>query len=183
MASYGNIAIVDSRSGIIPASIKWFTNSQFSHSLITMPDVLCIPMCIEAAEGGVDFLRWDTEYLNNVNEGYELWMINIDQSIKDTALISVLNDLEVSYGFLQYPYFILRRIFSLFGKDIKSWNNWFRKDGMICSQLCVAYLKACGLERVLAGYGNGSIAPQDLQNIFKAHPELFEKTQSIRLSV
>lgn len=28
---------------------------------------------------------------------------------------------------------------------------------------------------MLAGYGDGAIAPQDLQNIFIAHPELFEK--------
>ena len=93
----------------------------------------------------------------------------------------MLSELETGYGFLQFPWFIWRKLNRLVGRDIKANNNW-DTSGMICSQLCVAYLKACGLEKLLAGYGNGSIAPQDLQNIFIAHPELFEKTESVRLT-
>jgi hypothetical protein len=176
---YGNIVLASTKSGFIPTAIKWMTNSEFCHSFITIPSILGVPMCIEAAEGGVDTTRFDTGYENNQNEGYEVWNIKIDQSIKDAAMVSILNDLEIGYGFLQFPWFIWRKINSIRGIDIKRQDNW-DSNGMICSQLCVAYLKACGLN-VFDGYGQGSLAPQDLQDIFMSHPELFEKVDSVRL--
>lgn len=178
---YGNIVLASTKGQFIPNAIKWFTQSQFSHSFVTTPEILGIPMCIEACEGGVDITEFNLNYLDNPNQGYEVWNIKIDSSIKDEAIKSILVDLEIGYGFLEYPWFIWRRICLFFGKDIKSKNNW-NTDGMICSQLCVEYLKSCGLGNVLAGYGKGSIAPQDLQNIFNAHPELFEKIESVRLT-
>jgi hypothetical protein len=178
---YGNIVLASTKNGFIPNAIKWFTQSQFSHSLVIIPEMLGIPMCIEAAESGVNTVRFDKNYINDVNEGYQVWSVKVGNSVKRDAIKSISNDLEIGYGFLQYPYFIVRRICLLFGKDIKSKNNWFSKDGMICSQLVVAYLTACGLSFVFEGYGLGSIAPQDLQNIFKVHPELFELVESVRL--
>ena len=178
---YGNIVLASTKSGFIPNAIKSFTGSVFSHSFVTIPDILGVPMCIEAAEGGVDTTRFDTGYADNLNEGYQVWNIKVSQEIKDRAIVSILNDLEVSYGFLSYPWFMWRKLNSLLGRDIKAQNNW-SSQGMFCSQLCVEYLKACGLEYVLVGYGEGSIAPQDLQNIFKAHPEVFELEEEVRLA-
>lgn len=177
---YGHIVLADTKSGFIPGAIKWFTKSTFSHSLVTMPDCLGVPMCIEAAEGGVDFTRYDSGYENNDGVGIQVWNIKIDQSIKEAAAKSVLNDLEIMYGFLQYAWFIGRFLLARLGVDIKARKNPIGQ-GMVCSQLCVAYLKACGLEHVLVGYGDGSIVPQDLQNIFLAHPELFEIVEQKRL--
>lgn len=170
---YGHIVLASTKTGFIPNAIKWFTRSNFSHSLITVPDVLSTPMCIEAVEGGVDFARFDTGYVSNSDQSYEVWNIKLDQATKDAAIVSILNDLEILYGFFQYFWFIWRRICLLFGKDIKNQNNW-NTSGMICSQLCVAYLKACHLEYVLKDYGNGSISPQDLKTVFRANPEIFE---------
>lgn len=178
--SYGNIVLANSKSNWISQCIKWFTKSQFSHSFITMPEVLGIPMCIEASGGGVDTCRYDSNYLNNLDEGIQVWEINIDQEIKDQAIKQTINYLEVSYGFLQYPFFIYRKLNNLFGKNIKSQNNW-NTNGMICSQLCVTYLKACGLEDIFKEYGEGSIAPQDLQDIFKSNTDLFKIVEEIRL--
>lgn len=177
---YGNIVLASTKNGFLPNAIKWFTNSRFSHSLVTMPDILNTPMCIEAAEGGVDFTRFDSGYVNNTNEGYQVWNIKINQSKKDKALVSILDDLEISYGYFQYLFFIWRRICLFFGKNIKNKNNWIN-EGMICSQLCVAYLKACGLKKIFKNYGKGAIAPQDLQDIFLAHPDLFEMIEQNRL--
>jgi len=179
--SHGYIVLADTKSGFVPNSIKWITKSQFSHSFVTTPDVLGIPMCIEAAGGGVDYVRFDTGYVNNLGEGYQVWNIKIDQSIKDKAIVSILNDLEVGYGYLEFAWFVWRRICLAFGKDIKDQSNWAVNSGIICSQLCVAYLKACGLLSVLSGYGDGAIAPADLQSIFIAHPEYFELVESVRL--
>jgi len=169
---YGNIVLANTKKGIVQKAIKWFTKSNFCHCLVTTPDILETPMCIEAAISGVDMTRFDVSYQNNPNKSYEIWSINIPQEVKDSAIKSIINDLEVGYGFFQYPWFIWRRINLLFGKDIKAQNNW-HKDGMICSELCVAYLKSCGLEGILFEYGKGSVTPQDLRDIFTSHPSIF----------
>ena len=177
---YGNIVLADTKSGFIVNAIKWFTKSQFSHSFVTMPDILGVPMCIEAAASGVDMTRFDNSYQNNIGEGYQVWQLNLPQDVKDTALKQMLNDLEIGYGHFQYPWFIWRKVNLLFGRDIKKHNNW-NTSGMICSQLCVAYLKACGVGYIFEEYGDGSISPQDLQDIFKVYPGLFTLIESCRL--
>lgn len=176
----GDLVLANSKKGFIQQAIKWFTKSQFCHSFVTMPNLMGFPMCIEASENGVDMTRFDTSYQNNQDQGYQVWSLNIDQDIKDQALKVIINDLEIMYGVFQYPWFIWRKLNLLCGRDIKSKNNWTH-DGMICSQLCVAYLRACGLDSLLEGYGNGSISPQDLQDIFKANPDLFVLSESVRL--
>ena len=178
--SYGNLVLASTKKGIIPNAIKWFTNSVFSHSFVTMPDILGTPMCMDASESGVDMLRFDYGYSDNPGQGYQVWELKLPQNVKDKAIVQILKDLETSYGFLAFPWFVWRKVCRWFGKDVKAQNNW-SQAGMICSQLCVAYLLACGLESVFKGYGTGSIAPQDLQNIFVAHPELFEKIEEVRL--
>lgn len=175
--TYGHIVLANSKTGFIAQAIKWFTKSSFSHSLVIIPEVLDLPMCIEAVEGGVSTCRFDIGYIDNKNQGYEKWSIKIEDALLDQALIIVLNDLEIGYGFLEYPWFIWRAINRFFGRDIKKQNNW-NTDGMICSQLCVAYLKAAGLSDTLTGYGSGSISPQDLHDIFVAHPDIFELVET-----
>ena len=148
--SYGNIVLASSKTGFIQNAIKWFTKSVFSHSLVTMPDVLGISIGIEACEGGVDTVRFDKNYVNDPNQGYQVWNLKVSQDIKDKAIIQLLNELEVGYGFLSYVWFIWRRINFLVGRDVKASNNW-HTSGMICSQLCVAYLNACGLNSIFVG--------------------------------
>jgi len=67
-------------------------------------------MGIEAAEQGVDAVRFDKNYINDPSQGYEVWRINIPQDVKDRAIVSLLNDLEIGYGFFQYPWFIWRKL-------------------------------------------------------------------------
>jgi hypothetical protein len=177
---YGNIVLASSKKGFIQNAIKAFTSSVFSHSLVTMPDVLGMPICIEACEGGVSTVRFDKNYVNDLNQGYQVWRLKISQEQKDKGIIAAVNDLETGYGFLEYPWFIWRRINLWFGKDIKSQNNWYT-GGTICSELCVQYLTACGLGYIFEGYGEGSISPQDLQDVMRVHPELFELVEEVRL--
>lgn len=178
---YGNIVLAGTKKGFVPNAIKAFTGSVFSHSLVTTPDILDIPMCMEAVEGGVDMMRFDLGYSCNQDQGYQVWILKIPQEVKDEAIKKLLSELEVGYGFLAYPWFMWRRLNFLFGKDIKAQNNWCQA-GMICSQLCVEYLRNCGLDYIFKDYGKGSISPQDLQDIFTLHPELFEMSEKVRLS-
>ena len=44
----GNIVLADCKTNnFIVKAIDWFTQSKFSHSFVTMPDLLGCPMCIE----------------------------------------------------------------------------------------------------------------------------------------
>lgn len=170
---YGHIVLSGTKYGFFPNAIKWFTKSKFSHSLVTMPNVLDMPMCAEAADNGVSMVRFDKAYTQNEDQEYEIWKVKIAPECIDAGIKKVADDLETMYGFLQYPWFVWRSICKFFGSDIKHQNNWFT-GGTICSELCVQYLAGCGLAYVLDGYGPGAVTPQDLQDIFKAHPELFE---------
>ncbi len=60
---YGHIVLADTKSGFVPNGIKFITSSQFSHSFITIPDILGTPMCIEAAENGVVIDWWGLRLL------------------------------------------------------------------------------------------------------------------------
>lgn len=177
----GDIVLASTKKGFIPNAIKFFTKSKFSHSFIIMGDLLGVTLCEEADAGGVEVCRFDLNYANNTNEGYEVWTVNLPQAVKDTAIQKIMNELEVNYGFLEYVWFIWRAINKLFGKDIKQQNNWAANSGYICSQLVVQYLKDLGLNQVLVGYGNGSIAPEDLAVIFSAYPNCFTKKESVRM--
>ena len=125
---YGHIVLASTKSGIIPNGIKLFTGSPFSHSLVTIPDILNVPMCIEACEGGVDTCRFDTNYISNPEQAFEVWRINLPQEIKDAAIVTLLNDLEISYGYLQYPFLVYRKLNLVVGRDIKSRDNWFHRE-------------------------------------------------------
>ena len=179
---YGQIVLVDSnvQESWIAPFIQWFTNSPFSHSLVKIPAILNNPMCMEATGGGVDTKKF-SGYQYDPNCGYEVWQLNLPQETIDSAISSLLNELEIGYDYLAYVWFIWRKICSIFGKDIKNQNNWFSNNGLVCSALCVAFLRNCKLDSYLQGYGNGSIVPGDLHNIFSAHPEMFTLVEKVRM--
>jgi hypothetical protein len=180
----GNIVLIQSKKGnnfietFISKAIRFITRSEYSHSLVTLPQLLTCDMCVEAASNGVTMQRFDTTYWTNPTQACDVYeIIGISQDIKDAAAKSILNDLDTSYGYLELPWFIWRALNKAIGRDIKSHNNWCQ-NGDICSWLCTLYLTACGLGYLFEGYGKCSVCPQDLRNIFDANPTLFKKVAS-----
>ena|ERR1700676_5588979 len=174
---YGHVILADTYSGFIPYVIKMVTNSSFSHSLITTPNVLNTPMCMEAASVGVSMLSFEEGYGEQSGEDIRCFEVNVPQEIKDAAIKSSLKLLEKSYGYLELLWFIWRAINQLFRRDIKKQDNW-SQSGLICSELCFEYLKACGLEHLFSAYGNGSISPEDIYRVMKANPDIFIEVTS-----
>ena len=174
---YGHIVLASTKSGVVPSAIKFITKSQYSHSFITAPTIVGLPMCVEAAESGIDMIRFDDAYTQNAAENIEIWEVLISDEMKDKGLVAVFDKLETSYGFLELPWFVWRWMNRLVGRDIKSQNNW-SKNGTICSQLCRIYLTATGLGSLFEGYGKGAVAPQDLSVVMNANPQLFKKVYS-----
>ena len=173
MTNYGHIVLANSKTAWLAQAIKWMTKSNWSHSLLTTPPQFGREMGLEAAMNGISSVPFDLQYRNNSDSGYRVYYVMVDDSIKDAAISTCLNDLESMYGYLEYPWFIWRAINRWFGRDIKSHNNWF-SQGEVCSQLCVKYLTLCKLGQLFDGYGKNTITPQDLQEIINANPKYFE---------
>lgn len=172
MSNYGHIVLANSKKGTVPAIIRYITKSNYSHSLLTIPDIIGIPMCVEAADSGVSMLRFDKGYTENFYQEIQVFSVNIPDSDKDKAIIQCLNSLQLGYGYLELFWFIWRAINKFFGKDIKNQNNWV-ENGIICSELCRMYLTYAGLGKLFKEFGNGSLNAEDLRQIILANPDLF----------
>lgn len=171
--SYGHVVLANSKKEFIASIIKWVTRSNWSHSLFTIPNCCGREMGLEAAGNGVSSIPFDTGYRNNLTQGYRIYAVKVSEEVMDASISKCLDDLESFYGYLDLPWFAWRALNLLFGRDIKSQNNWAYTH-KICSQLVVDYLTGCGLGHIFDGYGRNSICPQDLQIIMDAHPEYFE---------
>ena len=175
--AYGQIVLANTKSGFNHQLLRFFMGVNLTHSLVTVPDLAGLPMCMEAASNGVDATRFDTSYLQNARVQIEIWEVNISDEVKDAGIQAVINKLEVNYGYLELPWFAWRWLNKLFGKDIKNQNNW-SQNGEICSQLVQVYLTGCGLEQLFERYGNCAVHPGDLRNIMQANPKYFTKVFS-----
>lgn len=170
---YGFVCFSYSKNEWIAKAIAWFTKSQWSHSFITVPNILGHEMAMEAAGKGVSMVLFDLAYRNNPNQAYEIYRFNITQDYKDYAILESMDLLETSYGLLEYPWFIWRYLNKAVGRDIKSYNNWSNK-GTVCSELVRLYAQAAGYGHLFDGLGIASASAQDVYEIVLSHPELFE---------
>jgi hypothetical protein len=170
---YGHVCFSYSKNEWIAKAIAWFTKSQWSHTFITIPPTLGKQMVLEAASGGTNPVLFDKAYRNNPSQKYEVYRLKVDKEIIDEAIMKLLEDLQMPYGYLEYPWFVWRSLNRLFGRDIKGQDNWSAKY-RVCSGVTDAFLDNCYLQILSEDYGYNSITAQDLYEIVKANPDLFE---------
>lgn len=175
MSDYGHIVISSNMKDWDAQVIKFFTGSYFSHALLTV-NVLDRLVALEATGKGTSAVPFDIGYESNDGEDYVMFSVNIPQEVKDVAISKCLDDLEKTYGYLELPWFAWRAVCKLFGKDIRSKDNW-SQAGIICSEYASNYLKSCGLQDLFKDFGQGSISAQDVYEICKAHPEVFTEVK------
>lgn len=173
MIEIGSIVLANSKKELVPQIIKFVTRSNWSHSLFIIPACCDKEMGIEAASNGISCVPFKKSYRQDINQGFRVYKLKLQEDIKKKAIATCLDDLESCYGYLDLPWFIWRALNKLFGKDIKKQNNWVNKN-LICSQFCVKYLTECGLGDLFIDYGNNSICCQDLQEIMDSRLDLFE---------
>ena len=154
----------------------YITQGYFSHAFVLTPTVAARMLCIEAEVEGVTASPFDTTYRENLNRDYIVFRVKVKNN--KAGINAVLSKLETGYGFAQMLWFLWRFICAKFGKDIKSQDNWFYKDGTLCSQLASEYLFAAGLSDIFCEYGLGSISPNDIYEVAKSRPDLFEEIES-----
>lgn len=174
---YGHVCFAYSKNEWIAKAIAWFTKSQWSHTFITVPPMLGKEMVMEAGEGGVEMVMFDQAYRNNPDQKYEVYRVKLPQATIDNAIAKCMDKLEVPYGYLEYVWFIWRYLNMWFGRDIKSQDNWSTSKE-VCAGLVDIYNDELGLQALSDVFGNNSISAQDIYEIVKAHPELFELVES-----
>lgn len=174
---YGYVCFAYSKNEWVAKAIAWFTKSQWSHSFITVPPMLGKEMVMEAASGGTQMVMFDGAYRNNPNQKYEVYRLKVDKQVIDEAILKCMERLEMPYGYMEYPWFIWRSINKLFGRDIKAQDNWSQKDE-VCSGLASFFLNSATLQILFAGFGKNSVTAQDVYEIVKANPDLFELVES-----
>jgi hypothetical protein len=173
MSEYGYVCVSNSKKAFVGRIIKFVTRSNFSHSFITVPDMLGERMVMEAAANGVSVVPFNKAYRVDPDEGYRIYRFKADPAAKDAAILTIAQSLETGYGFLELPWFIWRAVNRLFGRDIRGQNNW-SDAGTICSELAAQYISMSGFSHLFEDFGRCSVNAQDIFEICKANPELFE---------
>jgi hypothetical protein len=174
---YGHVCFAYSKNEWIAKAIAWVTKSQWSHSFFTAPPMLNREMAMEAASTGTSMTPFDVSYRNNPNQKYEVYRMKCDPAMVDEAVSKCMDELETMYGYEEFPWFMWRSLLLRFGKDIKAKDNW-SQQGIVCSGYVRHFISYAGYDSLFAGFGKNSANAQDVYNIVKAHPELFELIES-----
>jgi hypothetical protein len=175
---FGHIVLTHTKGNLVDWIIRFVTRSKFNHAFVIMPSILDVPMCAEDSGLGVDMLRFDTNYLNDPNEQIEVWQVNIADVFKMNGLKEVINVLEQGYGYLELPWFAWRSLCALFGKDIKSQDNWSQKNSVCSGLVRNRYISGCGLSYLFKAFGKNSVNPQDISDIAHNNSNIFTKIYS-----
>jgi len=176
---YGFICFAYTNNKWYDWCIAKFSKSSWSHSFFTCPPMLGEEMVMEADSSGVSVCSFDQHYRQNSTQTYKVFRFkNVDQATIDAAIKNRIPELEVTYGYLEYPWFIWRYLNRMVGRDIKAQDNWCQNGNEVCSQFLREYISDCGYASLFDGYGKGSMAPEDIYQVVLAHPELFELVES-----
>lgn len=174
---YGYVCVSNSKKEFTARIIRFFTRSKWSHSFVTIPDLLDTPMAMEAAGSGVSICSFNKHYRDNDGQAYKVYRFQGDASAIDASLRSLLTELQTGYGYLELPWFAWRSICRYFGKDIKAKDNW-SQAGTICSELVAQYITNAGYSDFFSQFGKGSVNAQDIYEILESNPETFELIES-----
>jgi hypothetical protein len=179
MISKGMIGFSNNKTSFMGKLIRLFTNSGITHTfIITFPRNGAV--WLEEASTVVAEGSFQSSYVDEPNTAYWVYKIKdglVPEATTDTALQYCHdNFLGVKYGFFQLIWFPYRWVMeNIFRKDVRHDKNWMT-DGVICSELVYNYLYQLGdpFKSLLSDFNSDTIQAQDILDIVKAHPELFE---------
>ena len=92
-------------------------------------------MCMEADGGGISVCSFDQHYRNDLTQQYQIFRFKlVSQATIDASIQNRIQELEVAYGYLEYPWFIWRYLNRMVGRDISGHDNWCQNGTKVCSQ-------------------------------------------------
>lgn len=163
------------KMGFYSKAVRWFTRSKWSHCFIIMEDFYGSPAVLEA-DLKVQLVDFNQEYINQDVDSYEIWrpILAKEKNISEATKYCYLNYAGETYGFLQIPWFAVRSILNFLGLKFISDN--FNKDGIICSELLIDYLKILGEDysKVFSDIDSNEASPEDIYLLVKSRPDLFQ---------
>lgn len=175
--NYGYVCVSNTKKSFQSSVIRFFTQSSWSHSFITIPDLVGTPLAMEAAGSGVSICSFNKHYRDDKTQAYKVYRFRADPIAIDSALAQLLVELQTGYGYLELPWFAWRGLNKMFGRDISSQDNW-SQAGRICSELVAQYITYAGYPQLLGRFGRGSINAQDIFEMVESNPEIFELIES-----
>ena len=157
----------------IQRAIRFFINGDFSHSF----PVIDGPYRIVSAFETTDTIVRCIEITKKLEEPdwVQIWEPIASQEAKDAAAADVYREYTgVWYGFPSYIWFMYRWVMRQFGKEPTQVWDWASK-GVTCTELTCYYLMRLGpdFSVLFAGKDFSAQSPQELVNIVKANPDLF----------
>jgi hypothetical protein len=169
----GDIGFSGKRVGFYPNAVRFFTKSRWSHCFVVVPPVLGELSVLES-EVNVVLRPWYSEYVEKNNDYYEIWRpIMAQEAVYDACASLYKSDSGIIYGFMQIPFFAVRAILDLVGIHLK--RNPF-PGGEICSETHWRYIMNLGgeYEKALNGITENECSPQDIYEVVRNRPDLFE---------
>jgi hypothetical protein len=162
--------------GLLADAIRYFTDSNFSHSFI-ITDPVCGQETVQEASELVAVVPFDKNYRESETELYVVYRPKASKKAKlEAAKKCFVEFAGVSYGRLQLIWFVYRAVMErVFKKDVRKQKNWMA-DGVICSELVYWYLWYLGkpYQTILAPWNPDTIQAEDLRKLAAANPHLFE---------
>ena len=154
--------------------VRWFTNSKWSHCFFVMTDVAGERAVLEA-DLHCQVVPWHREYEVNNNDYYEVYR---PTQATQEELIKAANDTYVEfsgeiYGFGQIVWFMWDALCKKIG--FKSGQQLF--SGIVCSGVLDADIQRINdiyREAFKACVVINRVTPQELYDIVKARPDLFQ---------
>lgn len=179
MVTKGMVGFSNNKTSFLGRLIRFFTNSNITHTfIITFPkDGMEM---IEEASTLVAEGTFQGNYRDEPNTEY--WVFKIKDGLVDEATMDASvkychdNFLGDKYGQLQLLYFPYRWLMqTIFNKDVRHEKNWFTA-GVICSELVYYYLYNLGakFQELLKDFSPDTIQAQDIRLIIEANPDIFE---------
>ena len=149
----------------VSAIIRWFTQSNWSHSFIITDVIKDRTYLLEANYGGTDVRSW-REYRDPTVVPTELWLPNASEEAIDSALAKTQAKFEgVTYGYLELLWIGVKISLAKAGWRVHD----PVQQGAICSQVAWFYLHELFPQEF--GHLDGrSVTPADLHRVVLNSP-------------
>ena len=164
---------------------RFFTKKPYTHTALVFGEVKGFQSVISSDE--VVAVLPVRNYFAEEGTDIEIWRFkdNHSELIEDLLTKLYTGYADMSYGYLQIPWFIYRWFMeSVFQKDVRKQKNW-STSGVVCSELIYVYLECFiqfypELKEKLDEWNQDTVSSGDMADIIHSFPEIFELIYKVK---
>jgi hypothetical protein len=169
----GDVGFSHRKRGIYNRIVSFITGNYYSHTFIILKEFYGDVAVLEA-DLKCQVVSFKEEYINKNDDYWEIWRpvgVGIGAKLRETERCYI-KYAGKTYGFLQIPWFIWKRIAKAIG--VNPGKNWF-PGGAICSEITCDYLPGLsGAYKEALPFGLNEVDPDDIRDVVAARPDLFK---------